>query len=442
MLNRFLKNLVDYHLVNKDERLLLAVSGGIDSVAMTHLFHTYEIDFAIAHCNFQLRGQESEDDQLFVANLAKSLNKKFFFKRFDTEVYANQYNISIQMAARDLRYSWFYELSEEIKFDKVATAHNRDDVVETFLLNLTRGTGLKGLTGIKHINGKIIRPMLFATRLDIIDFIKDYNITFREDSSNIEVKYKRNLLRHNVIPLFNSLNPSFTDTILQETEIFRSVNALYQRKLDEIKKEIINTEGTKTIISIAKFLSLRLEFPVLFDLINEFGFTYSEVKDIYHSIDSQSGKIFYSEKFILVRDRNSFIIEPKNTDHREEIVIVKEANCIIESPVKLKFQTLENTKDFQIPKDQKSIALDFEALKFPLILRHWQKGDYFHPLGTTGRKKLSDYFVDKKIPVTDKNKIWILSSGEQILWILGYQIDDRNKVTDKTNKILLVSLID
>jgi tRNA(Ile)-lysidine synthase len=441
MLNRFLKNLVDFHLIKKDERLLLTVSGGIDSVAMTHLFHSYEFDFAIAHCNFKLRGAESDEDQLFVANLAKSLNKEFYTKNFDTELFAKEHSISIQMAARDLRYNWFDELSEELHFEKVATAHNRDDVVETFLLNLARGTGIKGLTGIKHLHGKIIRPMLFATRSEIVDYIKEYNYSFREDSSNIEVKYKRNLLRHNIIPLLHSLNPSFTDTIIQETEVFQSVNILYQQKLEEIKKELITTKGTNTIISISKFLALRLEVPVLFDLIYEYGFTYSDVKDIYHSIESQPGKKFFSEKYILTKDRGSFIIEPKDQNATDEVYIIENGECLLEAPIKLKLTTLDKKWGIEIPKNQESVALDNATIKFPLSLRHWHAGDYFYPLGTKGRKKLSDYFIDKKIALPDKNKIWILVSESQIIWIVGYQIDDRNKVTEQTNKILLISVI-
>jgi tRNA(Ile)-lysidine synthase len=442
MLNRFIKNLVDYQLINKNERLLLTVSGGIDSVAMTYLFQSFDFDFAIAHCNFQLRGQESEDDQIFVSQLARNFNKVLHNKKFDTESYAREHNISIQMAARDLRYKWFHELAEEFKYDKIATAHNRDDVVETFLLNLTRGTGIRGLTGIKHLNGKIIRPMLYASRPEIVQYVKDHNITFREDSSNIEVKYKRNLLRHNIIPLFNSLNPSFTDTIIQESEIFRSVNGLYQSKLEEIKQEIIHKTDNKTIISISGFLDLELDVPVLFDIIRDFGFNYSDVKDIFHSIHGQSGKKFYSENYILIRDRDSFIIELKDSEISDNTFTILNENCIIVFPIKLKFEILQNVKGFQIPKLQKIIALDYDTLRFPLTLRHWQKGDYFHPLGTKGRKKLSDYFVDKKIPVTDKNKIWILTSEDDIVWIVGYQIDDKNKVNDHTNNILLVSLND
>jgi tRNA(Ile)-lysidine synthase len=442
MLNKFLKNLVDFQLVKKDESLLLAVSGGIDSVAMAHLFKSYELDFAIAHCNFQLRGSESDNDQLFVANLAKLMNKKFYTINFDTDIYAKGHNISIQMAARDLRYNWFNELSEEFKFEKVATAHNRDDVVETFLLNLTRGTGIKGLTGIKNINGKLIRPMLFASRSEIVDYVKEYNISFREDSSNIEVKYKRNLMRHNIIPQFNLLNPSFADTIIQETEVLQSVNSLYQIKLEEIKKDIISQKGDKTTIDIAKFLSLKLEAPILFDLINEFGFTFSDVKDIYHSIGNQPGKKFYSEKYILTKDRGIFIIEPKGQNAPDEIFVIENSECSLDHPIKLKLTSIDKKWGFEIPKNQASVALDFSTIEFPLTLRHWQKGDYFYPLGTSGRKKISDYFVDKKIPLHDKNKIWILASGNQIIWIIGYQIDNRNKVTQQTNKILLISVID
>jgi tRNA(Ile)-lysidine synthase len=441
MLAKFLNNNQTERLFEPSDRILLTVSGGIDSVAMLHLFQTAGIDFAIAHCNFKLRGKESDGDQNFVKELAVSLNKEFFTINFETNKYSNEHGVSIQMAARDMRYNWFREIASKNNFSKIATAHNRDDIVETILLNISRGTGIRGLTGIAPINGIIIRPMLFASRAEIEEFISVNQYQYREDSSNAEIKYKRNLVRHQIIPLFKELNPSFAETIISETNIFQSVCKIYQGKLDVIKKNAVYNENDRIMFDIPTLKQHKVDPPILYDLLEPYGFSKSDIHEIYHSFNSQPGKKFYSQNFILIKDREQLIIETLAKSQLEVSISIDKPDCSISFPLSLKFNSFSRTNSFKFPNDQNSIAIDFDTINFPLIIRHWQKGDTFYPLGASGRKKLSNFYTDRKIPILDKDKIWILTSAGKIIWIIGYQIDDKVKITNKTKNILLIERI-
>jgi len=443
MLEKFLNYIVTLKLIDKSDKILLTVSGGIDSVTMLDLFKQTDIHFAIAHCNFQLRGEEANADQQFVKELAKSVNKEFYTINFETEKFAIEQKISIQMAARDLRYTWFKKIASENGLSKIATAHNRDDVVETFLMNIARGTGIKGLTGIAPVKGNIIRPLLFAPRKEITTYVKSNKLKYREDSSNAQTKYKRNLVRHKIIPLFNELNPSFAETIIHETNIFQSVNLIYQSKVEKIKNAAMHFDikNHRITIDIKSLLAFQADTPILYDLLYPYGYSFSDVQEIFNSINSQPGKQFISENYILVKDRGSFIIEPKTELKSNNCFIIEKPNCTIEQPIGFKINHLTDIKNFVIPKNQNSIALDYEKVSFPLVLRHWQKGDFFNPLGSSGKKKISDFFTDKKIPLTEKNKIWLLTSANRIIWIIGYQIDNSVRITDKTKSILLIERI-
>jgi tRNA(Ile)-lysidine synthase len=440
MLKQFMEFIESQKLFEKDQKILLAVSGGIDSVTMTHLFHMAGFNFGIAHCNFQLRGKESDEDCQFVKDLALKFHKEFHTVNFDTENYAAKRKLSIQMAARDMRYEWFSKVAKEHKYDKIAVAHNKDDVVETILINLTRGTGLKGLTGIKPSHDKIVRPLLFAARNEINAFARAENIIFREDSSNNSLKYQRNIIRHKIIPLFREINPSFTDTVLHEAEILNSVYNIYQKKMTEFWSAITLKEDTKLVLSIPKIGSLGLTAADLYDLLNDYGFSYSDIRDIFDSMESQSGKRFYSNDYILLKDRNTFIIEKKAESEEDEVFFIEDSCTSINFPLKMGFERHKYTKEYTIPSTQETIAVDLDKLQFPLELRHWKPGDYFYPLGMKGKKKISDYFANEKIDRFEKDRIWILGSGEKILWIIGRKIDDRFKVTPDTENILTISI--
>jgi len=436
MLSEFLDHIEKYQLVSETDKILLAVSGGIDSVCMAHLFHAAGFHFGIVHCNFKLRSKESDDDQKFVESIASAFKSKLFFREFDTRKYAAMKNISVQMAARELRYKWFEELATSEKYTRVAIAHNRNDVAETFLINLVRGTGLTGLSGIREKNGIFIRPLLFSTRKSIVHYAKSHEISYREDSSNADIKYQRNLIRNKIIPLLEKINPSFTDTILQETEIFRAVNTIYQSAINKIREELITSVDEKVCININLLKKENIPAPLVFELISPYGFGYAEAEKLLELLDGESGKRFISGSHTMVKDRNYIIIEKNQKEVREADHLIESGAAEIESPIKISIKKFPNSKGLIIPASPFIATIDFDKLKFPLRLRHWQKGDFFVPLGLKGRKKLSDFFVDRKINLHDKKKIWLLCSEEKIVWVAGYQIDDRFKVTPDTRNII------
>jgi tRNA(Ile)-lysidine synthase len=439
MLEVFRTYIKENGLAGKKDRLLLAVSGGIDSMVMTHLFSDlHEFEFAIVHCNFQLRGNESIEDQVFVGELAGKLSCRFFTVGFETSDYAKSNNISIQMAARQLRYQWFKKIAEENNYTRVAVAHNRDDIAETVLLNLVRGTGIKGLTGIPPKSGIVIRPLLFAGRHEIENYAWEKSVAFREDKSNSELKYKRNILRHEVIPVLQKINPSFFTTIIEETEIFQSGYAVYSGELKRLKEAIIRQDGTRTYISIHKLRALKIDAPLLFDLLGEYGFGYSVVKDILRSLDMDPGRYFHSKTHVLLKDRTELILESNTGADTSGIVFIDEDNFDLTAPIRLKSALIKRTDSFSIPTGGNSIAVDRDSITFPLTLRRWEKGDAFTPLGMKGRKKLSDFFIDRKINRIEKQNIWVLTSNNQIIWVIGYQIDDRVRITEATTSILLL----
>jgi tRNA(Ile)-lysidine synthase len=440
MLSQFKAFIANKGLLKQSQRALLGVSGGIDSSVMADLFAKTNLSFALAHCNFKLRGPESDKDQLFVERLAKKYNVTYFTIEFDTESYSRKKGISIQMAARDLRYSWFNDIAHRNGFDRIAVAHNRDDVAETMLLNLIRGTGLKGLTGIKPIQDIVIRPLLFAGRNEIEGYAIKEKIVYREDLSNKETKYYRNLIRNKIIPLMQKINPSVQETLNQEAEIFTSAFALYKQEIRHIIEAVTIEEGERVVLSIPKMLSLRLNAPIVYELLLPYGFSYTDSQNILKSFQSESGKTFNSGNYILVKDRSTIIIkEQENPDHNTAFEIPEGVEDL-HVPIRLSLQIKPRTSDFKIPTSAFSVALDADKIKFPLKLRKWANGDFFVPLGMHGKKKLSDFFIDRKISILDKEDIWLLISQDHILWVIGQQIDDRFKIMNETKNILLITL--
>jgi len=440
MLNKFREYIDKNLLFDSTHKILLGVSGGIDSSVMADLFSQTTFYFSLAHCNFKLRADESDEDQEFVRRMAKKFKSAFYTTSFETNDYAHKHGISIQMAARELRYDWFKNIAAENGFHRIALAHNRNDVSETLLLNLIRGTGLKGLTGIKPINEHVIRPILFASRDEIEEYAGKRKLAFREDSSNNETKYHRNLLRNEIIPLMRRINPSLNDTLNRETEIFASGYLLYKKQLEQIRKAVTLDRGETWVLSIPKMLALRFTPPMLYDLLEPFEFSYSDTVSIHSCLRTESGKKFYSRQYTLLKDRNTLLIEKNVESNSEyEYSIAKDIK-ILDKPIQLAFRHVPMTHDFQIPVAQQTVALDNDKLRFPLKIRRWKEGDYFVPLGMKGRKKLSDFFIDRKINLFDKKKTWLLLSGDDIIWIIGYQVDDRYKIDRTTKNVLIVSL--
>ncbi len=439
MKERFIQFIKNQQLFEPDTEILLTVSGGIDSVFMLHLFYECNFDFSIAHCNFKLRGDESDKDEQFVKQLAERYACAFYIKSFDTETYAEENNLSIQMAARELRYDWFEEIREKNNYDYIAIAHNLDDLIETFFINLIRGTGLKGLTGIKSKTNKIIRPILFAQRNEIIEYCSKKNISYREDSSNISTKYLRNKIRHEVIPLFKEINPSITETIIQNTIRFAHAEKIYSDTINQIKKIFVFKDADDYYINIQKLLEKgELKKTILFEILTEFNFSNKIIDDIVLSLDGTSGKKFFSSTHRLLRDREFLIVSPIK-DKKENLYYIDEGSKEIKHPIHLKFSVVDNNDSFEITKDKLIAYIDYDKVEFPLLLRKWHKGDYFQPFGLPHFKKLSDFFVDNKFSINEKENTWILASGEKIIWVIGYRIDDRFKIISNTKKILIIN---
>lgn len=437
MLSRFKAYLRELGVNTFEDRFMLAVSGGIDSVAMAHLFHMAGCSCAIAHCNFQLRGKDSEMDEAFVRSLAEYLEMPFFIERFEVKETTRGKGISIQMAARELRYNWFEELIVDQGYHFLVTAHNKNDSVETFFLNLLRGTGIRGLTGIPRSKGPILRPLLFATRQEIIAFSKQNKIDFREDASNLETKYQRNKIRHDVIPVMEQINPAFIETMWENMSRLGETQHIYIDAVEQKRKELFQNDNGQLRIDTESLKSLSPLRTWLFELFSPFGFTRSQCEGILKIMDASPGRRSISTTHQLFKDRDYLIlVQMKSTSFDRYYLDSPEKHSSLPFPMDL--EVMERKKLKEIPKDPKVACLDCDEIQFPLIIRHWQHGDYFFPLGMNQAKKLSDFFVDTKIPVPEKQQTWIMASGKKIVWIMGHRIDHRFRITENTNKILML----
>ncbi len=427
----FLQFIESNNLCNPSDRILLGLSGGIDSICLFHLFRLLNFSIGIAHCNFQLRDHESNQDELFVRDLANEYDIPFFHKQFNTKKIAKEEGVSIQMAARDLRYEWFEQARQKFNYKYIAIAHNSDDTIETFLINLARGSGIKGLTGIKAKINNIIRPLLFASRKDIVEFIHKNNYEYREDSSNRSTKYSRNLIRQEIIPLFEKVNPRFRETMIENINKLRETEQVYLNSINNVKQSILLEKNERIYIKINELKKLNPLYSYTFELLHPFGFTNSQIGDIIESLDGISGKQFYSLTHRLIKDREELILEEISGTYNLNYFIESKQE-FIDIPVKLKFEQIKVDDNFEICKSNNIGHFDMEKLEFPLILRKWKVGDYFMPLGMSNLKKLSDFFIDKKLSIVDKENTWIIECKNKIIWIVGHRIDERFKITNKT----------
>lgn len=424
-----------------EKRFLLTISGGIDSVVMAELFYAARIDFDFAHCNFHLRGEESDGDQAFVENLAQRMNVKCFVNHFDTQEYAGKNGISIQMAARDLRYEWFEEIREKNGYNFIVTGHNRNDMVETVLINFARGSGIRGLSGIRARHGFLIRPLLFASRAEIRKYADVHSLSWREDSSNAETRYIRNRIRHVLIPEFEAINPSFmqnaTDTIshLSQTE------QLLNLALAQIKKSVWIELPDKFLIDIEKLTEFPAVETLLFEFLREFGCTPILVRSIMSSFESTPGKRFITRTHSITRDRTHLIITKSGVPIDTEMEIDADT-ALVTYPIYLTLDSIKVKPGYTIPSENRYAVLDWDRLVFPLTLRRWRPGDHFHPLGMKGTKKISDFLIDNKVPLPDKQHVWVIESSGNIVWVVNHRIDDRYRITAKTSQVLLMEYRD
>lgn len=415
------------------EKIIVGVSGGADSVALLDILHSFGLECVVAHCNFHLRGEESNRDAFFVEELCKKYNLKYERIDFDTEAYAAINSVSIEMAARELRYNWFEQLRVIHMADKIAVAHHRDDSVETILLNLVRGTGIRGLTGIVPVNGYVIRPLLCVSRDEIIEYLKDRRMSFVDDSTNNEDMYARNKIRLNVIPMLEAINPSAKESINKTAEHLTQVANIYYMYMAQVKANIF-ADNKINISMLVQYLEPE---AILFELLSPYGFNSATVRQIFESVISQSGKIFYSETHELLKDRGYLILKKKDSLKIERYNIHKDETTI-SRPIHLKIERAPVNGDLSIEKNPDIIYIDADKLTYPLTLRKWKQGDWFMPFGMKGKKKVSDYFSDNKFSLFDKEAAWLLCSGDDIVWIVGHRADERFRVTDKTTEIVKI----
>ncbi len=477
MIEGFQKYNAQHNLIQPNERVVLALSGGIDSMVLADLLLKMKVDFVVAHCNFHLRGEESDGDEKFVREFAEKHGIQYFVKHFETENYAAENGISIEMAARDLRYAWFEELRQQLDYDKIAVAHHADDQAETFFINLLRGAGLRGLKGMQPQNGVIIRPLLWASREQIHQYAVENQIQWREDHTNAESVYLRNKIRNQLLPVFDELHPEARQGLYNSLEHLSAENELYRVLLNEKLSRIVEEQDGVSVIArneaiqtkksyrvsvdcfvprkseirryevsqCAKRLSEdnvpelvegpTLSFQLLFEWLRNYGFNTDQCRFIFEAMQTGIGNKYYSPTHQLVIGRNELqLSEIKNVEDEEIQIKVGEEEII--SPIHLRFSRFEKTESFVIDKSPNVALLDADKIQFPLTLRHWRHGDRFHPLGMKGSKLLSDFFVDQKFTEAQKQNVFLLVSAEnEILWVVGHRIDDRFKIENQTTTV-------
>lgn len=424
-------------LLTKKELVIVGISGGADSAALLHMLVSMGYQCIAAHCNFKLRGEESDRDELFTDNYTHILQVPLRTIVFETKQYALNNHLSIEMAARELRYAWFEELRKEYNAQAIAVAHHRDDSIETLLINLTRGSGLCGLTGIRPRNGYVVRPLLPLSREDVFSYIDSNKLSYVTDSTNSSDIYTRNFIRLKVLPLLAQINPSIKASLARTADHLGEAEIIFKHVIHEARNKVIQDNS----LSIDALMEFPAPKTILFELLKPYGFTRLVTEDIFSSLEKDSGKLFYSDSYRLLKDR-SFLLIDSLEKHEQQCFTLDNVEGHITVPIELIFSKLVINKDFLIERNLNFAYFDYDKLKFPLTLRHWKEGDWFVPFGMTGRKKLSDYFSNNKFSLFDKEKIWLLCNGEDIIWIVGERPDNRYRIDKSTKKVLKVNFLD
>lgn len=429
------------HLLTFDKPVIVGFSGGGDSVSLLYILHRLGYKCIAAHCNFHLRGKESDQDEEFCIKFAKEYQLILEQIGFDTTTHAARHHISIEMAARELRYQWFEELRQKYDAQAIAVAHHRDDSNETMLLNLIRGTGIRGLCGIRPKNGYIIRPLLCISRKNIIRYLQEQNLSFVTDSTNLSDEYTRNFIRLRLLPLMEELNPSVGTALARTAEHVTDAENIYLQTIENASNTLIQETDDEIRISITDLLKQPAPKTILYELLRPYGFIRQISEEIFHTLNSESGKTFDAtgSRFRLLKDRN-FLIIYKQPEKTSEIYQIKEINTDTSHlPIRISINKMEVGPSFEIDKSPFTATLDYDKVTFPLILRKWQAGDWFIPFGMKGRKKLSDYFSNQKFSLIEKEKTWLLCSGDHILWIIGQRTDNRFRINADTKHALILN---
>lgn len=417
-------------LISLEDKVLLAVSGGMDSMVLATLLLNAKLNFSIAHCNFGLRGKESDHDEELVRKWATENGIECFVNKIDLSTG------SIQLAARNARYHWFEELIKGYHFDKLATAHHLNDSLETTLINLTRGTGIKGISGIRSNNGMKIRPLLFASKEELRGYAHEFEISWREDSSNAKNDYDRNLIRNVIVPKLEELNPSLNQTFRNTAERLQLTNILLSEKVEEVKTTSLKEEDDLFELKV-DWIKSESDQLILSEIVSEFGFNYVTSKEIYAAI-GKSGKMFFADKYELTIDRSSIFIKENKNTKEDEYQITGIGGYAVYDKKLLVF--ISGRHGLRLTSGKNQAFLDDAKIQFPLTLRKWKQGDRFKPFGMKGTKKVSDFLIDRKVPVALKNNILVLALGDEIVWLVGHQISEDFKVSEDTKKVLRIEL--
>jgi tRNA(Ile)-lysidine synthase len=449
LLQRYQTHIKAEKLFSNADHLLLAVSGGVDSVVLCELCFQSGFSFSIAHCNFQLRGEESERDETFVRALAEKYKVTVFVKKFDTEKYAADHKLSIQEAARKLRYEWFNQLvnsheslvvsqasvSRLTSHVPILTAHHADDNIETLVMNFCRGTGLHGLTGIPAVNGSVRRPLLCFSKEELLQFARENKLAFVEDSSNQSVKYTRNLFRHEIIPAIEKVYPQVKVNLLDNLERFKSIEALYTIAVDKLLQKLVRQKGAEWHVPVKQLMGYNNK-ALVYELIARFGFSEKQVEEVTKLSWAGSGKYIESadHRHRIIRHRHWFVIGPVQAAKDSMLVVEKGTSEVETENGTLFIKETVQFKDF--PANPYEALLDAKEIQFPLLLRKWKTGDYFYPLGMKKKKKLSRFFIDLKLSKTEKENVWVLEMNKKIIWVVGYRIDERFKINPQTGAAL------
>ena len=434
------------HLSTANCHLLLAVSGGVDSVVLTDLVAKVGFDFSIAHCNFQLRREESNRDEVFVRSLGEKYNKKVFVKTFDTNTYAVANKVSVQVAARELRYTWFKELNEichpsSLNCQLIATAHHADDNIETVLINFFRGTGIQGLKGIQSFQKEqqLIRPLLHFRKEELVQYAEENHLLYVEDSSNRSDKYTRNYFRNQLIPSVKEIFSNAEDNILKNIEKLKEAEILYSQAIALHKKKLIEQKGNETNIPILKLKQSEPLHTIVWEIIKDFGFSSAQTEEAIKLLDADNGSHIQSMSHRIIKNRKWIIIAPLQTNMAAHILIEKGEKKVVFVNGELKIE--KGTSSLAMHDTRYTIHIDIDAIQFPLLLRKCKQGDYFYPLGMQKKKKLNRFFIDQKLSVTEKEIVWVIESDKKIVWIIGLRMDDRFKITPATKNVLKIDWV-
>lgn len=433
--------ITDRHLLEPTQRVIVAVSGGVDSVVLLDAMQQLGYQCIVAHCNFHLRGADADADAEFVARLAQTYQIPFHRSDFDTKAIAAERKISIEMAARDLRYAWFEQLRHAEQCSAIAVAHHANDNAETVLMNLTRGTGINGWCGIQAKNGHIVRPLLGCTRAEIAAYAHTRQLPYRTDATNADTIYRRNFVRHNIVPLFEQLNPAFIDTIARNSEYAADIRLIFNTFVQNVQTQICHATTLGFEIDTTRLLQQPAPRTLLFEFIRPYGFNSDNADTLLNNIGGTSGATCLADNYQAVVGRGKIVIAPRTATNNDNAVYqITDSDTEIFCPIHLKIERLD-TKPATLKTDAHTAYFDADKIRFPLTLRHWQQGDTFVPFGMHGHKKVSDLFVDKKLNLIEKSKVWIMTTNDVIMWVLGIRSDQRFRVTDSTRRVLRITFL-